>query len=141
MSEEGQASRFRAENNSGWQVSGRLTTVEDMDRLEVMLNEQRELSKRIKEEHEYHIHDTADWWMERLCTAMSNEIEELRDQSGWKWWSKNEEFDKEAAKKETIDILHFLLQTFNELDMDAQEIYEAYFNKNKINHNRQDRNY
>lgn len=78
-----------------------------MDKLGKMLTEQAELSERIKEEHDLK-HSTGEW-INLLCNTISNETEELRDETPWKYWSKDETFDKEKAKEEAIDIQHFFI--------------------------------
>ena len=112
---------------------------DDKSKLQEMLDEQAELSDRIKSEHNLVYKDSS--WINLLCNAMSNEVEELRDTTPWKYWSKNEEFEREEAKGEAIDILHFLLQVFDELGMDAEDIYNEYMEKNEVNHCRQDGDY
>jgi len=109
------------------------------DKLKEMLQEQVELADRIKEEHAL-VHKDSEW-VNLLCDAMSNEVEELRNTTPWKYWSQNEEFEREEAKNEAIDILHFLLQTFDELGMDSEDIYKYYMDKNEVNHDRQDEDY
>ena len=72
---------------------------------------------------------------------LSNEVEELRNTPPWKYWSRNEKFEREEAREEAINILHFLLQVFDELGMDASDIYNEYMEKNEVNHCRQDGDY
>lgn len=47
----------------------------------------------------------------------------------------------EAARKEWIDVFIFLLNIGLALDIDAQDVYDLFMEKNKINHNRQDNGY
>lgn len=49
--------------------------------------------------------------------------------------------DQLEIKFEMIDILHFMLNMFMALGMDAEEIFKLYFLKNKENFDRQDRGY
>ncbi len=51
-------------------------------------------------------------------------------------WKKDFKFDSDHAKEELIDILHFLLQAFLILGMDANEIYKLYIHKNRKNFQR-----
>lgn len=47
----------------------------------------------------------------------------------------------EKAKKEFIDVMHFMLNIALALDMSANDIYTMYMDKNKENHVRQDEGY
>lgn len=49
--------------------------------------------------------------------------------------------DQLEIKFEMIDILHFVLNMFHGLGMDAEEIFKLYFLKNKANFDRQDNGY
>ena len=41
--------------------------------------------------------------------AMQQELAELTDSVPWKWWAKYQEFDKQNAKVEIVDLFHFLI--------------------------------
>ena len=72
-----------------------------------------------------------------LMTAIVHESIELQRLTNWKWWKKPVEFDKDSAKEELIDIFHFVIQSFIELDMSPEEILKDYVRKNNINRERQ----
>ena len=108
--------------------------------LQQMLDEQADLDQRIREEKNinfgYKVNE-----LSSLCTAISNETEELRDTAAWKWWSEDMGADWDAARAELVDILHFWLSAANLLGMDAEDIYSEYMEKNEVNHDRQDGGY
>lgn len=108
--------------------------------LEGLLAKQEELDRRIREERELKW-SSQQAELSDICTAMGNEVEELRDETSWKWWSDVSELDEEAAKEELIDILHFWLSAALLLGMDGEEIEDIYFQKNEVNNERQDEGY
>jgi dimeric dUTPase (all-alpha-NTP-PPase superfamily) len=71
-----------------------------------------------------------------LCTAIIHEAAELQDLTSWKWWKTFKGFDKEKAKEEIVDILHFLIQACIELDLTPKDLLELYRTKNYINRDR-----
>lgn len=77
----------------------------------------------------------------QFCRAMSQEVAELTDSVPWKWWSKHQKLDLQNAKVEVIDILHFLISTAQALGMSADDVFEAYTKKHKVNLNRQKSGY
>ena len=48
---------------------------------------------------------------------------------------------KELAQEEFIDVFTFLMNIALTLELTADEIYDLYFQKNKVNHERQDNGY
>ena len=80
-------------------------------------------------------------WVLNYCRAMSQEVAELTDSVPWKWWAKYQEFDKQNARVEVADLFHFLVSLAQVLDMSADDIFEAYQKKNKVNFQRQDSGY
>ena len=80
-------------------------------------------------------------WILNYCRAMSQEIAELTDSVPWKWWAKYQTFDKQNARVEVIDLFHFLISLAQTLDMGAEDVYELYCKKHKVNNERQDSGY
>ena len=80
-------------------------------------------------------------WILNYIRAMQQELAELTDSVPWKWWAKYQEFDKQNAKVEIVDLFHFLISLAQVMGMTAEDVYEAYLKKNKVNHNRQDSGY
>ena len=73
--------------------------------------------------------------------STQQELAELTDSVPWKWWAKYQDFDKQNAKVEIVDLFHFLISLAQVMGMSADDVYEAYLKKNKVNHNRQDSGY
>jgi len=111
-----------------------------MNKLQKLLDRQAELDKRIREDRDLDWDDPQDE-LNDLCTAMANEVEELRDETSWKWWADDTKIDYDKATEELIDILHFWLSAANLLGMSAETIMETYLGKNEVNHERQDGGY
>ncbi len=80
-------------------------------------------------------------WVLNYSRAMQQEMAELIDSVPWKWWAKYQEFDKQNAKVEVIDLFHFLVSLAQTLGMTADDVFDAYVAKNKVNHERQESGY
>jgi len=87
-------------------------------------------------------------WLNNYISAMSNELEELRDCTFWKHWCKEAKegkrfllHDLQNAKVEVTDMLFFWISLAQCLGLDADEVVRLYEQKLKINHSRQDKNY
>jgi dimeric dUTPase (all-alpha-NTP-PPase superfamily) len=80
-------------------------------------------------------------WVLNYTRAMQQEMAELTDSVPWKWWAKYQEFDKQNARVEVIDLFHFLVSLAQTLGMTADDVFDAYIAKNKVNHQRQDSGY
>ena len=72
---------------------------------------------------------------------MTQEVAELTDSVPWKWWAKYQKFDKQNARVEVIDLLHFLVSIAQVLEMTPSDFSEAYAKKHKVNLARQDSGY
>jgi dimeric dUTPase (all-alpha-NTP-PPase superfamily) len=79
-------------------------------------------------------------WFLNFELALRQESSEAIDSLNWKWWKKDEE-DWDNIKVELVDILHFWVSMCTIADMDAKEVMELYFKKNKLNHKRQEEGY
>jgi dimeric dUTPase (all-alpha-NTP-PPase superfamily) len=80
-------------------------------------------------------------WVLNYCRATSQELAELTDSVPWKWWAKYQNFDKANARVEVVDLFHFLISLAQVLGMSAQDVYDLYLQKNKLNFQRQDTGY
>jgi dimeric dUTPase (all-alpha-NTP-PPase superfamily) len=80
-------------------------------------------------------------WILNYVRAMQQELAELTDSVPWKWWAKYQEFDRQNARVEVVDLFHFLVSIAQTLGLSADDIYQAYLKKNQINHQRQDSGY
>ncbi|RAP33572.1 dUTPase [Candidatus Marinamargulisbacteria bacterium SCGC AG-439-L15] len=72
--------------------------------------------------------------------AMRQEAAEAIDSLNWKWWKKEDD-DWDNIKIELVDMLHFWVSMCTVADLDAKEVMDLYFKKNKLNHKRQEEGY
>ena len=112
-----------------------------MDKLEEIFSLQDGLNRRIGVITEGMDDEEQRKWILNYVRAMQQELAELTDSVPWKWWAKYQEFDQQNAKVEVVDLFHFLISLAQVLGMSADDVYEAYLKKNKVNHNRQDSGY
>jgi dimeric dUTPase (all-alpha-NTP-PPase superfamily) len=80
-------------------------------------------------------------WVLNYTRAMTQEIAELTDSVPWKWWAKYQKFDEQNARVEVVDLFHFLISLAQTLGMSADDVYDAYVKKNKVNFERQESGY
>ena len=112
-----------------------------MDKMDEIFALQEKLNSRIGVNmNEMNDNDRAKWILNYI-RAMQQELAELTDSVPWKWWAKYQDFDKQNAKVEIVDLFHFLISLAQVMGMSADDVYEAYLKKNKVNHNRQDSGY
>ena len=112
-----------------------------MDKLEEIFQLQEALNKRIGVNMEEFSDEEKGKWILNYTRAMQQELAELVDSVPWKWWAKYQEFDEQNARVEVVDLFHFLISLAQTLDMTADDVYQAYTKKNKVNHERQDSGY
>ena len=112
-----------------------------MDKLENIFDLQEQLNRRIGVRmDEMNDEDQAKWIL-NYVRAMQQELAELTDSVPWKWWANYQEFDKQNAKVEIVDLFHFLISMAQVMGMTAENVHEAYLKKNKVNHKRQESGY
>lgn len=112
-----------------------------MDKLEEIFELQKELNERIGVNLENLSEEGKTAWVLNYTRAMQQEMAELIDSVPWKWWAKYQKFDEQNAKVEIIDLFHFLISLAQVMGMTAEDVYEAYLKKNKVNHDRQNSGY
>ena len=112
-----------------------------MDKLEEIFSLQDELNSRIGVVTQGLDDEEQRKWILNYIRAMQQELAELTDSVPWKWWAKYQEFDKQNAWVEVVDLFHFLISLAQVLGMSADDVYDAYLKKNKVNHQRQDSGY
>jgi dimeric dUTPase (all-alpha-NTP-PPase superfamily) len=79
------------------------------DKLEEIFRLQEQLNKRIGVDTASMTDEQRQQWVLNYCRAMTQEVAELTDSVPWKWWAKYQKFDKQNARVEVIDLLHFLV--------------------------------
>ncbi len=111
------------------------------DKLEEIFKLQNDLNTRIGVSLDGLDDNAKIEWSLNYIRAMQQELAELTDSVPWKWWAKYQTLDLQNAKVEVIDLFHFLVSLAQVFDMTAEDVYNAYLEKNKINHQRQDSGY
>ena len=112
-----------------------------MDKLDKIFEMQEKLNRRIGINLDNLGDDEKIKWILNYSRALQQEVSELIDSVPWKWWAKYQKFDKQNARVEVVDIMHFLVSIAQILGMSADDIFDAYCKKNAINHERQDSGY
>ena len=111
------------------------------DKLEAIFKAQSVFNKRLGIELEGLSDNEKTLWILNYSRAMQQELAELTDSVPWKWWASYQEFDEQNARVEVVDLFHFLVSLAQVLGMSAEDLYEAYLEKNKVNHERQNKGY
>lgn len=111
------------------------------DKLEEIFRLQGELNQRIGVNTLAIPEEKQPEWVLNYCRALSQEIAELTDSVPWKWWAKYQKFDKQNARVEVADMFHFLVSLAQVLGMTADDVYNAYCRKHKVNVQRQHSGY
>src|SRR3989338_2552488 len=107
------------------------------DKLDEIFCLQRELNLRIGVDTASMTGEERIQCVLNYCRAMSQEVAELTDSVPWKWWAKYQKFDKQNARVEVVDLFHFLISLAQVAGMTADDVFDAYVKKNKVNHSRQ----
>jgi dimeric dUTPase (all-alpha-NTP-PPase superfamily) len=111
------------------------------DKLDEIFRLQQALNQRIGVNTSEMTDEQRQQWVLNYCRAMSQEVAELTDCVPWKWWAKYQKFDKQNARVEMVDLMHFLISIAQVLEMTPDDLYEAYTKKHKVNLDRQDSGY
>ena len=112
-----------------------------MDKMDEIFDLQEKLNLRIGVKMNDMSDEDRAKWILNYIRAMQQELAELTDSVPWKWWAKYQDFDKQNARVEVVDLFHFLISLAQVLGMSAEDVYDAYLKKNKVNHERQDSGY
>jgi dimeric dUTPase (all-alpha-NTP-PPase superfamily) len=115
--------------------------MEQPDQLHELFRMQKALNERIGVQMEGMSVEDKTKWLLNYCRAMSQEIAELTDSVPWKWWAKYQKFDEQNARVEVVDLLHFLISLAQVLGMSADDVFNAYIQKHKVNFQRQESGY
>ena len=76
-----------------------------------------------------------------MTIACIDEVMEAIRETRFKDWKKNQEYNEDKFQDELVDAWHFLINLSLASGMTAQSLYDKFTEKNKINHERQDRKY
>ena len=111
------------------------------DKLEAIFYLQKLLNKRIGVDTDHLDEKQRQHWLLNYCRAMDQELSELVDCVPWKWWASYQKFDKQNARVEIVDLLHFLISLAQVMEITPEELFEAYTKKHIVNIARQDSGY
>lgn len=111
------------------------------DKLNELFRLQQQLNQRIGVNTDRMTDAERQQWLLNYCRAMSQEVAELTDCVPWKWWAKYQSFDRQNARVEVVDLFHFVISAAQVLGMSADEIFEAYTKKHRVNLERQESGY
>jgi dimeric dUTPase (all-alpha-NTP-PPase superfamily) len=114
---------------------------EPLDRLRELFRLQEALNERIGVRTAGMSEPERVQWVLNYCRALSQEIAELTDSVPWKWWARYQKFDEQNARVEVVDLFHFLISLAQVLGMSADDVFEAYLKKNRVNLERQHSGY
>ena len=113
----------------------------EVDMLRQLWEKQEELNLKIGVDTSSLNEEQQTEWLLKYSRAMSQEIAELIDSVPWKWWANYQEFDRQNARVEVVDLFHFLISSAQVLGMTADDVFELYVKKHEVNKNRQDSGY
>jgi dimeric dUTPase (all-alpha-NTP-PPase superfamily) len=91
------------------------------DKLDEIFGLQQALNLRIGVDTAQMTDEQRQQWVLNYCRAMSQEIAELTDSVPWKWWAKYQKLDKQNARGEVVDLLHFLVSPAQILRTSAED--------------------
>ena len=111
------------------------------DKLDELFRLQKLLNHRIGVDTDRMTEKERQRWLLNYCRAMSQEIAELTDSVPWKWWAKYQTFDRQNARVEVVDLLHFLISAAQVLELSADEVFQTYTKKHQVNLDRQSSGY
>jgi len=117
--------------------------------LQEMMDKQLELQERLGYDFSNMTKEEITAYIKEFSIHLNQEVNEMLYElpyfKPWKDYSQLtvEEYDNamDKARKEFIDVMHFVLNIGIALDMSATDIYDMYMDKNKENHCRQDEGY
>ena len=107
------------------------------DKLEELIDLQKNLFSFYKSKRKWYREANCNDMLKTFVIALADESFEMLHLLNWKPWKNEKELDIDALKEEAIDALHFLLQIFILLGMDADEVLKCYKEKLEENYRRQ----
>ncbi len=109
-----------------------------MSGLDLILNSQRELQKKhFKTDISQLTEDERAQYIRDMSLALTDELHEALNETGWKPWATSRHFNREAFIGEMIDVLHFWCNLILLANVGEREIVDAYCAKAEKNAKRQ----
>jgi dimeric dUTPase (all-alpha-NTP-PPase superfamily) len=112
------------------------------DILREMLKAQRALQRDMHEVDpgEMMIDDRV-MYIKDMVLAMTDELHELLNETGWKPWATSRHVNREAAVGELVDVWHFFMNLMLALNVSPNELFDRYMEKRQRNIQRQQNGY
>lgn len=107
------------------------------DKLAGIFYLQKLLNQRIGVDTDHMDDKQRQQWLLNYCRALIQEAAELTDCVPWKWWASYQKFDKQNARVEIVDLLHFVVSLAQVMEITPDELFEAYTKKHLVNLQRQ----
>lgn len=86
------------------------------------------------------VNDSPNQWLRRYAVAMQSELNELRSEWHWKWWSKDR-IDLQNIRVELIDILHLPISAMISTGLTVERVFGIYQQKHAVDLNRRNSGY
>lgn len=107
-----------------------------MDKLDKIFELQKSLNEGIVKERNLPALSKDEWLQKQILAALA-ELGELLAETNFKWWKNEKSLNEEHIKEELIDVFHFFVSMCLVMDMDAEECFRIYIDKNRENIARQ----
>lgn len=115
--------------------------MDSKDMLEQMFDLQAALNRRIGQDTVNMPEEKQPEWVLNYSRALSQETAELIDSVPWKWWANYQTYDKQNARVEVVDLFHFLISLAQVVGLSAEDVFNLYTAKHRVNLDRQDAGY
>ena len=106
-----------------------------MDKLEHIFELQAAFDEELVRQRQ--LEGDIETWIQREVLAIISELGELLSEVNFKWWKNPQPVNMAAVQEELVDILHFFVSMCLKAGFDAEDIYQAYLQKNGENIRRQ----
>lgn len=108
------------------------------DRLQTMYDAQRDLQERVLG-HRFDDMPVGDRieYVKEMVLALTDELHELLNETGWKSWSASRHINEIAYRSELVDAWHFMLNLMLVVGMTPNELHVGYVTKRSVNEQRQ----
>lgn len=80
-------------------------------------------------------------YIRTMALALTDEIHEALNETGWKPWATSNHINADAYKAELVDAWHFFMNLMMVTGMTMEELYEGYLRKREVNIRRQEEGY
>lgn len=117
--------------------------MESPDSLKQMFNAQRALQIKAYGKDPSDITNPQEriQFIKDMHIAITDELHEALDETGWKPWATSNHVNEEAFKGELVDAWHFFMNLCMIVNMGPEELQERYMKKRQKNFDRQEAGY